>query len=71
MDYVINVQFMKWFHKENVYVKRTMSETQHQVNANFHVQMVNSNIKEDVLNVHWIFNTEVKLEDVLVKMENI
>ena len=47
--YVINVQFIKQYLKEDVYAKETMSETQHLDNVNFHVLLVNLNIKEGVL----------------------
>lgn len=70
-DYVIHAQFMKLSSITNVYVNQTMLETLKQEDANLLVQLVNLNIKEDVLNAHLIFNTEAKLEVVLAVMDYI
>lgn len=70
-DYVIHAQFMKLSSITNVSVNQTMLETLKQEDANLLVQLVNLNIKEDVLNVHLIFNTEARLEVVLAVMDYI
>ncbi len=71
MGYVIHVQFMKLLLIANVFVNQTMLETLKQEDVNLLVQLVNLNIKENVLNAHLIFNTEVKLEVAPVVMDYI
>jgi len=72
MDSAINVQYMKSFQlTENVSVKPITLETPLTANVNWLVQQANSNTKEDVLNVHLIFNTDLKSTDVLVQMDSI
>ena len=71
MGYVIHVQFMKLLLIANVFVNQTMLETLKQEDVNLLVQLVNLNIKENVLNAHLIFNTEAKLEVAPVVMDYI
>jgi hypothetical protein len=52
MDFVIHAQLMKLFQTENALVLLTTLETQILEYANLHAQLINSNIKEDVLNAH-------------------
>lgn len=52
MDFVIHVQLMKSFQMENALVLLTTLETQIMEYVNLLAQLINSNIKEDVLNAH-------------------
>jgi len=70
-DCATNAHSMKSFQMELVSVEITTLETMPLEAVFLPVQLVNSNIKEDVLNVHWIFNTDLKSKVVLVQMDSI
>lgn len=71
MDCATLAQFTKLFKTTNASAKPTTLEMPDLEDVNSPVQLVNSNIKEDVLNVPSTSNSEAKLVDVPVLMEPI
>lgn len=69
MEFVTDAQSTRSSQTEDALVSTISSETTVLEFASFHAPLLNSDTKEDALNAHSIFNTELKSKDVPVLMD--